>query len=309
MSLKLVFMGTPDFSVQVLKALIDAGHNIAAVYTQPPRKSGRGMKVHPSAVHKFALKHNLPVLTPTSLKGEQEQEALDYFRADAAVVVAYGLLLLREILNTPKHGCFNVHASLLPRWRGAAPIQRAIMAGDEKTGVSIMQMEAGLDTGPVCLTGEIAITPQTTAGSLHDELAELGARLMVESLEKLETGTLSFTPQPETGATYAKKIDKAEARIDFNQPVDRVLAHIHGLSPFPGAWFELPDGDQSLRIKLLQCQISSDSGTPGTIIDEQMTIACKDGAIKPVRLQRQGKGAMDIEAFLRGVTIVPGTQV
>ncbi len=309
MSLRIVFMGTPRFSVAVLKALIEAGLEVCAVYSQPPRKSGRGMKLTPSPVHKYALKMQIPVLTPTSLKGDQEAEALDYFKADAAVVVAYGLILPQDILDTPKNGCFNVHASLLPRWRGAAPIQRAIMAGDKQTGVTIMQMEKGLDTGPMCLSGALDITPSTTSASLHDELANLGASLMVKTLNQLEAGKLDCQTQPEQGVTYAEKIDKAEARINFDQPVKDVLAHIHGLSPFPGAWFEMPIDGKPNRVKLLECEISSDQATPATILDDQMTIACQGGAIKPIRLQRQGKAAMKLQDFIRGIKVEPGTQV
>ena len=309
MSLRLIFMGTPDFSVAVLKSLLDAGHDICAVYSQPPRKSGRGMKLQPSPVHTFADAHNIPALTPKSLKDQDTQQQFAAFNADAGVVVAYGLLLPQAVLDAPKHGCFNVHASLLPRWRGAAPIQRAIMAGDHKTGVTIMQMEAGLDTGPMCLTAETAITPTTTAQELHDTLSQIGARLLVDVLEQLQAGKLSPTPQPDSGITYAKKIDKAEARIDFNQPAASVVCHIHGLSPFPGSWFELMVDGKPLRIKVLKAQIIEKSGPAGQTLDDQLTIACADGAIKPLSLQRPGKGPMTLPDFLNGITIKPGMKV
>jgi len=308
-SLRLIFMGTPDFSVAVLKKLIDAGHEICAVYSQPPRKSGRGMKLNPSAVHKFALTQNIPVLTPLSLKDAQAQETFTAFNADAAIVVAYGLLLPQAILDAPKHGCFNVHASLLPRWRGAAPIQRAIMAGDNKSGVTIMQMEAGLDSGPMCLSGETPITQTTTAQQLHDALSRLGARLMVETLEHLQAESLNLTLQPEEGITYAKKIDKAEARINFNQSAARIVSHIHGLSPFPGSWFEMMIDGKPQRLKVLKAQIVDKSGPAGEILDDQLTISCAKGAIKPLSLQRPGKGAMELAEFLNGITIKPGTSV
>jgi len=309
MTLRLIFMGTPDFSVNVLEKLIAQGHDICAVYSQPPRKSGRGMKLRPSPVHACAEKNGIPVFTPTSLKQPQEQEKFANFKADAAVVVAYGLILPQIILDLPKHGCFNIHASLLPRWRGAAPIQRSIMAGDKETGVTIMQMEAGLDTGPMCLKQTIAITDQTTADTLHDDLAIIGADLMSRALEQLQEGTLKFTPQPEEGVTYASKIDKAEARIQFDQPAKQVLRHIHGLSPFPGSWLNLNIDNQDVRIKILHAEISSSSGTTATVIDDKFTIACADTAITPTRLQRQGKGAMDLETFLRGTKISAGMKV
>lgn len=309
MSLKLVFMGTPDFSVPVLKSIIAAGHEVRAVYSQPPRKSGRGMKLTPSPVHAWAEARHIPVLTPTSLKDTQVQKQFEAFDTDAAVVVAYGLLLPQAILDTPKHGCFNVHASLLPRWRGAAPIQRAIMAGDDKTGVTIMQMEAGLDTGPMCLTAETPISNTTMAQDLHDELARLGARLMVSVLQQLETDTLTTIPQPDNGVTYAAKIDKAEARIDFNQPAASIIRHIHGLSPFPGAWFELPVNGKPVRVKILKASISDDHGPAGHILDDQLTIAGQTGAIKPTMLQRPGKSSMTLSEFLNGTQITPGVKV
>jgi methionyl-tRNA formyltransferase len=302
-------MGTPDFSVPVLQNLVKTGHDVCAVYSQPPRKSGRGMKLTPSPVQHWAEKNKIDVFTPTSLRDETEQQRFSALKADAAVVVAYGMLLPQEILDTPKYGCFNIHASLLPRWRGAAPLQRAIMAGDKKTGVTIMQMEAGLDTGPMCLVEEIDITETTTTAALHDQLSALGARLMLKTLEELEAGTLIKTPQPDEGVTYAKKITKAEARINFNQPAQKVLAHIHGLSPFPGGWFELPVDGKLQRVKILTAKQTDKQGPAGQILDEQMTIACSTGAVRPTRLQRQGKGALDLVEFLRGIPVTPGAQV
>ncbi|MCA3562658.1 MAG: methionyl-tRNA formyltransferase [Aestuariivirga sp.] len=299
--MRLVFMGTPDFAVATLKALIAAGHEVASVYSQPPRPAGRGMAERPSPVHAFAAEQGIAVRTPTSLKPEEEQARFAALKADAAVVVAYGLLLPKPVLDAPRLGCFNVHASLLPRWRGAAPIQRAIMSGDAETGVTIMRMEEGLDTGPMCKTGRVAITPTTTAQSLHDELASLGARLMVEVLAQTE---ISCTPQPEDGVTYAKKIDKSEARIDFTRSADDVRNRIHGLSPFPGAWFPV----KGTRLKALLCDVTAGQGTPGTFLDDALTIACGSGAIRLLKLQREGKGAVEASGFLRGFPIPKGTE-
>lgn len=309
MSLRIVFMGTPDFSVEVLKRLIEAGHDVCAVYSQPPRKSGRGMKLRPSPVQAFAEESSIPVFTPTSLKDIENQKDFSALDADVAVVVAYGLLLPQAILDMPKHGCFNVHASLLPRWRGAAPIQRAIMAGDDKSGVTIMQMEAGLDTGPMCLVGQVPIGDATTGSDLHDQLSVLGARLMVEALGKLENGYLVLTPQPEQGVTYASKIDKAEARINFDRPAAIVIRHIHGLSPFPGSWFELQVNDAPMRIKVLSAEAVAGDGSAGEILDSDFTIACSSGAVKPLMLQRPGKGAMSLGDFLNGIPVSAGMKV
>ncbi len=309
MSLRLVFMGTPDFSVEVLKKLLDAGHDICAVYSQPPRKSGRGMKLRPSPVHAFANENNIPVLTPISLKDREIQKTFADFNADAAVVVAYGLLLPQVVLDAPKHGCFNVHASLLPRWRGAAPIQRAIMAGDKNSGVTIMQMEAGLDTGPMCLSAKTPINETTTGQELHDDLSKIGARLMVETLDRLVAGNLVLTPQPDDGVTYAAKINKSEARIDFDRPANLVVRHIHGLSPFPGGWFELPGNDGPMRVKVLSAKAVVAAGVAGEIIDDKLTIACSEGAITPLQLQRTGKGVMPLADFLNGIDVSPGSKV
>ena len=299
--MRLVFMGTPEFSVSVLKALLAAGHEIVCVYAQPPRPAGRGMALRPTPVHAFAEAAGIEVRTPLSLKSDEEQDRFRTLKADAAVVVAYGLLLPKAILQAPVEGCFNVHASLLPRWRGAAPIQRAIMAGDVETGVTIMRMDEGLDTGPMMLKVTCSIDDATTAASLHDRLAEIGAKAMVDILAApLHAGT----PQPEEGATYAKKIDKAEAHIDFGKSAQEVLRHIHGLSPFPGAWM-LVNGT---RIKVLRCEIAEGSAAPGSFIDDALTIACGQGAIRCIELQREGKGVMDAATFLRGFAIAAGTR-
>ena len=293
--MKLVFMGTPDFAVVTLKALIAAGHEIVAVYSQPPRPAGRGQSVRPSTVQDYAAAQGIEVRTPLSLKSADEQKSFANLRADAAVVVAYGLLLPQAILDAPRFGCFNVHASLLPRWRGAAPIQRAIMAGDAESGVTIMRMELGLDTGPMMKVGRLPITPETTASSLHDELAGLGAKLMVEVLQQPES---AGTPQPAEGVTYARKIDKTETKIDFSKPAPEVRNHIHGLSPFPGAWCILAGS----RVKILKVQAVDH------VMDDALTFACGSGAIKFLLLQREGKGVMDAATFLRGFPIAPGTK-
>lgn len=302
-------MGTPDFAVPTLAALLDAGHEIAAVYSQPPRPAGRGMTDRLTPVHHFALTHDLEVHTPLSLKGEEEQKRFRGHKADAAIVVAYGLLLPKAILAAPRLGCFNVHASLLPRWRGAAPIQRAIMAGDAETGVTIMRMAEGLDTGPMCLAGRGPISATATAGSLHDSLMHMGAGLMVEALGKLDAGSLDCRPQPDQGVTYAKKIDKAESEIDFSKPAREVRNHIHGLSPFPGAWFLLDQEGRTFRIKVHQCEVVDEEGQPGEVIDDKLTIACGTGAIRLVSLQREGKSAMGVQEFLRGLSVPKGAVV
>ena len=299
--MRLVFMGTPDFAVETLKALIGAGHDIACVYSQPPRPAGRGMADRPSPVHAFAAAQGIEVRTPLSLKALDEQDRFAALQADAAVVVAYGLLLPKAILEAPKLGCFNVHASLLPRWRGAAPIQRAIMAGDAQSGVSIMRMEEGLDTGPMCKAVAVPITPSTTAQSLHDDLAQLGASAMVDVLAQ---ANVACVPQPAGGVTYAKKIDKAEARIDFVKSAEEVRNHIHGLSPFPGAWFQV----NGTRIKVLLCEVVEGNGKPGTFIDGRLTIACGSRALRLLKLQREGKGAMEADDFLRGFSIPKDTE-
>ncbi len=295
--MRIIFMGTPDFSVPVLDALVEAGHDIAAVYTQPPRPAGRGKKERPSPVHARARALGLTVRHPPNFRDPAEIDAFAALEADVAVVVAYGLILPQPVLDAPRKGCLNIHASLLPRWRGAAPIQRAIMAGDARTGVCIMQMEAGLDTGPVLLRRETEIRPDDTAGSLHDRLSEMGAAAIVEALASLDS--LTPTPQPAEGVTYAAKIDKAEARIDWSRPAVEIDRQIRGLSPFPGAWCE-QDGT---RLKLLLSRVSAGEGVPGTILDDRLTVACGEGAVQLLRLQKAGRGAMDATEFLRGTPL------
>ena len=296
-------MGTPDFAVPTLKALCDAGHEIVMVYTQPPRPAGRGQKPRPSPVQAFAEARGLPVRTPVSLKSDEDRDAFAALQADAAVVVAYGLILPEPVLAAPRFGCLNLHASLLPRWRGAAPLQRAIMSGDRETGVAVMQMEAGLDTGPVLASRRVPIDDTTTTPDLHDRLAEIGAPLMVETLESLAAGAAVATPQPEDGVTYAAKIDKAEARIDWNRPAIDIDRQIRALNPFPGAWFET-DGQ---RIKVHAAAVVEGHGQPGEVLDDRLTVACAEGALRLIRLQRQGKGAVDADAFLRGFAVERGT--
>lgn len=309
MTLRIVFMGTPDFSVPTLAEIIGSGHDVVAAYTQPPRPAGRGMAEKPSPVHRFAESTGIPVRTPLSLKGEAEQDEFAALNADAAVVVAYGLLLPAAVLGSPRLGCFNLHASALPRWRGAAPIQRAIMAGDMETAAAVMRMERGLDTGPVCLAEPIAIGPDMTAGELHDMLAHRGASLMVRALGALERGSLDCAPQPADGVTYAAKIDKAEARIDFAKPATIVHNTVRGLSPFPGAWFETEAAGKRERIKVLRTQLAEGSGAPGEVLDERLTIACGEGAVRLIELQRAGKKSMLAEDVLRGFALLPGTRL
>ncbi len=309
MSLKLIFMGTPDFSVAVLDAVVAAGHRVVAVYSQPPRPAGRGMAEVKSPVHRRADALGIDVRTPINFKSDADREAFAALDADAAVVVAYGLLLPKAVLDATRLGCFNVHASKLPRWRGAAPIQRAIMAGDTVTAVNIMRMEQGLDTGPVCLGRDVPISPEMTAGELHDALSKLGAELMVEALTRLEDDKLECVPQPSAGATYAAKIDKGETRIDFSRTAKEVADHIRGLSPFPGAWFELALGGKGERIKVLAATATDGSGEAGTLIDDRLTIACGDGAIRIEKLQRAGKQPMAAADFLRGTRLTVGTRL
>ena len=299
--MRIVFMGTPDFSVAALDALMEAGHEIAAVYTQPPRPAGRGQKPRPSPVQSRAETLGLTVRSPRSFRDPADIDELAALRADVAVVVAYGLILPQAVLDAPARGCLNIHASLLPRWRGAAPIQRAIMAGDAETGICVMRMEAGLDTGPVLLREAIPIGPSDTAGTLHDALATLGGRLIVEALERLDK--LAPIPQPETGITYAAKINKAEARIDWTRPASEIDRHIRGLSPFPGAWCEM-DG---VRVKLLLSEVAECEGAPGTRLENGLTIACGTGAVRLLRLQRSGKGPLGAADFLRGASAGVGT--
>ncbi|TMJ63493.1 MAG: methionyl-tRNA formyltransferase [Alphaproteobacteria bacterium] len=313
MPLRLIFMGTPEFAVPTLLEVVGHGHEIAAVYTRAPKPAGRGMKLQPTPVEQEARRLGIPVLTPTTLKSP---EALDEFRAhkaDAAVVVAYGMILPQPILDATPLGCFNLHASLLPRWRGAAPINRAIMAGDTETGVMVMKMDAGLDTGDVAMAERTPITDAMTAADLHDTLARLGGDLMVRAIGALERGQLQLTRQSDQGVTYAAKIDKSEARIDWNKPARAVLRHIHGLSPFPGAWCEIPIEGEPARVKVLRCAIADGLtddgltddglGAPGELLDDRLAVACSDGAIRILELQRAGKAPMKAEEFLRGTPL------
>jgi methionyl-tRNA formyltransferase len=298
--MKIIFMGTPEFAVPTLQQIADAGHELVAVYTRAPKPAGRGQAERRSPVHEAAEALGIPVLTPKSLKGEAEQMLFAAQDADAAVIVAYGLLLPKPILDAPRLGCLNLHGSLLPRWRGAAPIQRAVLAGDARTGVMVMQMDEGLDTGPVGLVDAMPIGPDETAGDVHDKMMLVGADLMGRALAALERGSLNFTPQAEEGATYAKKIDKAETRIDFRLPAAEVHNHIRGLSPFPGAWFEIEAQGRPVRIKALRSTLADGSGPAGTVLDGNLTIACGEGAVRLVVVQREGKGPIDGAAFLRG---------
>ena len=311
MTLRLAFMGTPDFSVPSLAELLAAGHDVACVYAQPPRPAGRGKAVRPSPVQAFAEAHGLPVRTPKTLKTPAEQAAFAGLELDAAIVVAYGLILPPPILEAPRFGCLNLHASLLPRWRGAAPIQRAIMAGDAETGVQVMQMQAGLDTGPILLSERTRIGPEDTAGRLHDRLAQIGAGLLVRALAALERGGLTASPQADKGVTYAEKIDKAEARLDWALPAIEVDRRIRGLSPFPGAWFEAPGEKSPLRIKALLSSVAEGVGAPGEVLEagDRLVVACGEGAIALHELQRAGKAAQNAAAFLRGASLTAGDRL
>ena len=300
-------MGTPEFAVPTLTEIVANGHDVAAVYTRAPKPAGRGQAERRSPVHEAAAGFGLPVHTPRTLKSPDEQAAFAEHGADVAVVVAYGLILPLPILEAPLSGCLNLHGSLLPRWRGAAPIQRAVMAGDARTGVMVMKMDEGLDTGPVALVDEMPIGPDDTAGDIHDRMMLVGADLMGRALAALERGSLDFTPQAEEGVTYAHKIDKAEARIDWSRPAAEVHNHIRGLSPFPGAWFELELGGEAVRVKVLRSTRADGQGAPGAILDTNgnLMVACGDGAVQLLQVQRQGKSAMDAAAFLRGAGELP----
>jgi methionyl-tRNA formyltransferase len=304
MPLRLIFMGTPEFSVPTLLELVAHGHEIAAVYTRAPKPGGRrGLELQPTAIEREARRLGIAVLTPKTLK---TPEALDAFRAhdaDAAVVVAYGMILPQPIVEAPKLGCFNLHASLLPRWRGAAPINRAIMAGDAESGVMVMKMDVGLDTGDVAMAERLPITDAMTASDLHDALSRLGADLMVRAMAALERGALQLTKQSEVGVTYAAKIDKAESRVDWSKPAHAVLRQIHGLSPFPGAWSEI--AGEGARVKILRCEIAEGAGAPGAVLDDHLTIACGEGAIRAIELQRAGRAPMKAVDFLRGTPLKP----
>jgi methionyl-tRNA formyltransferase len=305
LSLRLVFMGTPDFAVPTLVELVGGGHEVVAVYTRAPQPAGRrGLELTPSPVAREAERLGIPVLTPKTLREPEAAAAMQVRRADAAVVVAYGLILPKAILDVFPLGSFNVHASLLPRWRGAAPIHRAIMAGDTETGVAVMRMEEGLDTGPVAMVERVPIGPDTTAGELHDRLARLGADLMLRAVGALERGSLQVTPQPDIGVTYASKIEKIETRIDWRKPWQAVHNHCRGLSPFPGAWCELPGVG---RVKILRSAKGAGGGPPGRVLDGKLTIACGDGAVRLVDLQRAGGKPMPADEFLRGTPVAPGT--
>ncbi|MEI2385350.1 methionyl-tRNA formyltransferase [Breoghania sp. JC706] len=308
MSLRVVFMGTPDFSVPTLMEIIGQGHEVVACYTQPPRPAGRGMEERPSPVEVKAEAFHIPVYTPRTLKSPIERESFLSHEADVAVVVAYGLILPKDILEAPVNGCLNLHASLLPRWRGAAPINRAIMAGDRETGVEVMRMEEGLDTGPVCMAEKLAIGADMTAGELHDALSRLGADLMGRALAALSRGALTSEPQAEDGVTYASKITKEETRIDWSRPAAEVHNHIRGLSPFPGAWCEVPRGESMERVKVLRSTLGEGSGKPGQVLDG-LTIACGEGAVRLTQVQRAGKRPMEAEEFLRGSRIDQGTML
>ena len=308
--MRVVFMGTPDFAVPTLARLAQDGHDIAAVYTRAPAKAGRGMSLRPSPVHALADNLGIPVLTPASLRSPEAVETFAGHRADVAVVVAYGMLLPQAILDVPRHGCLNLHGSLLPRWRGAAPIQRAVMAGDEESGVGIMRMEAGLDTGPVALEGRVPIAPGMTAGELHDALMPLGAELMSQALERLESGDLTFTPQASEGVVYAHKISNDEARIDWSLPAAEVANRINGLSPFPGAFFAVDLGKGPERVKVLRAAAGAGTGAPGTLLDAEGLVACGTGAVRLTELRRAGKGGSASGAeFVRGARIAPGTHL
>lgn len=306
--MRVVFMGTPAFAVPTLMEIVGQGLDVVAAYSQPPRKAGRGMAERPSPVHEAAEALGIEVRHPVSLKGAEEQEAFAALEPDVAVVVAYGLILPEPILAAPTEGCFNVHASLLPRWRGAAPIARAIMAGDAETGVAIMQMDKGLDTGPVAMVERVPIGPRDTAGELTERLSRLGADLMVRALGGVQRGSLTLAPQPDEGITYARKIDKAEAAIPWDAPAAAVRNHIHGLNPMPGAYGTIALGAAPERLKVLEAEVVEGEGAPGTILDDALTVACGEGAVRLLKVQRAGKAPIETAAFLRGARIEPGAR-
>ncbi|MBW0005105.1 MAG: methionyl-tRNA formyltransferase [Hyphomicrobiales bacterium] len=307
--MRIVFMGTPQFAVPTLTAMVGAGHEIVAAYTRAPRPAGRGMAERPSPVELAAKRFGIEVLTPQNLRGEGERQVFLAHAADVAVVVAYGLILPKPILELPAFGCLNLHASLLPRWRGAAPIERAIMAGDEETGICVMHMEEGLDTGPVGLAERVAIGKDMTAGELHDVLAELGADAMVRALAALSRQALLFTPQSSEGVTYARKIRNDEARIDWHLPASAIHDLVRGLSPFPGAFFETDLGKSKERVKVLRARLAQGSGAPGTLLDEAATIACGSDALRLMTVQRAGRSPTSGEEFLRGARLAPGARL
>ncbi|MET0259369.1 MAG: methionyl-tRNA formyltransferase [Methylobacterium sp.] len=308
--MRVVFMGTPDFAVPTLARIVADGHEVVAVYTRAPARAGRGMALKPSPVHALADSLGLDVSSPAGLKTDAAAEAFSAHGADVAVVVAYGLLLPQTILDAPRHGCLNLHGSLLPRWRGAAPIQRAVMAGDAESGVGIMRMERGLDTGPVALEARVAISEGMTSGELHDMLMPLGADLMSRALADLEAGVLAFTPQAEDGVVYAHKITNADGRIDWQRPAAEIAQHINGLSPFPGAYFEADLGKGPERVKVLRAERTVGAGAPGTLLDAACTIACGGGAVRLLELRRAGRGGTASgEEFLRGARLSPGARL
>jgi methionyl-tRNA formyltransferase len=309
MPLRIVFMGTPDFAVPVLAEIIGQGHEVVAVYTRAPAQGGRGMAERPSPVHAMAERFGIPVFHPKTLRSEEAAATFASLGADVGVVVAYGMILPKAILEAPPLGCLNLHASLLPRWRGAAPIQRAIMAGDAETGVAVMKMEEGLDTGPIAMVERVAIGPDMTAGELHDVLSRLGADLMARALAALSRGALGFVPQPEDGVTYAKKITNAEARIDWAEPAGAVHNRIRGLSPFPGAYVEADLGKGLERVRVLRSTLAEGGGAPGTLLDDTFTVACGQGAVRLSQVQRAGRGAVSGEDFLRGARLAPGARL
>lgn len=307
--MRLAFLGTPDFAARALAAVLDAGHDVVAVYSQPPAPRGRGQALQPSPVHAFAEARGLEVRTPASLREPAQVEAFRALGLDAAVVVAFGQILTREILEAPRLGCFNVHASLLPRWRGAAPIQRAIMAGDPVTGVQVMRMTEGLDEGPVLAAASLAIEPLDTAGTLHDRLAEAGARLLVETLAALEQGRAVETPQDAEGVTYARKISARAARLKWTRPAAEIDRKIRGLSPFPGAWFEVAGEKGTVRVKALLSRAEAGAGEPGELLDDRLLVACGEGAVRLLKVQREGRGPQDADVFLRGFPLKAGTRL
>jgi methionyl-tRNA formyltransferase len=307
--MRLAFLGTPDFAARCLQAVVDAGHEVACVYSQPPAQRGRGQELKPSPVHALAERLGLPVRTPKSMKTPEEVEAFRALDLDAAVVVAFGQILLREVLDAPRLGAFNLHASLLPRWRGAAPIQRAIMAGDAITGVQVMRMSEGLDEGPVLASQTVRIGPLDTAGDLFDRLAQVGAALLTETLAAIAAGTTVETPQSDDGATYARKIKPAEARIDWTRPAAEVDRHIRGLSPFPGAWFMAPSERGPVRVKALLSCVEGGAAAPGTLLDDRLLVACGEGAVRLLKAQREGRDAQGLDDFVRGFPLKAGERL
>ena len=305
MTLRLAFMGSPDFAVPTLEAIVSAGHEVACVYSQPPRPAGRGKELRRTAVHEAAARHGIEVRTPLNFKAHEDREAFAALKLDLAVVVAYGLLLPKAILDSPRLGCFNIHGSILPRWRGAAPIHRAVMAGDKITGVQVMKMDVGLDTGPVMLTATTPISEDDTTGDVHDRLCQLGATLMVEGLALLEAGPVTLVTQAEEGVTIAPKVSPAEAKVDWSLPAADVASRIRGMSPFPGAWFEA-DGQ---RVKVLHAKAADGAGEPGLVLDDELRVACGSGAVKLLRVQRAGKGLMSAVDFQRGAGLPRGAKL